>query len=170
MSHENGKMMHLSESFIRETDEIISHYPVSKRSAMLMLLHQWQEAFGYISEQAVEWIAAKLEVQKISVTEVVTFYPMFRQHAAGKVQFKVCRTLSCMLGGSYELADHLKKRCKVGDPDEHGLAISPDGKYSVEYVECLASCGTAPVLMVNDDTYEAVTNQKVDDLVAKYKG
>ena len=135
-----------------------------------MLLHQWQEAFGYISEQAFEWIAGKLEVQKINVAEVVTFYPMYRQHLAGKIQFKVCRTLSCMLGGSYELCEHLKKKCRVGEPDEHGLCVSPDGKYSVEFVECLASCGTAPVLMVNDDTYEAVTNQKVDDLVTKYKG
>src|SRR6516164_1511981 len=79
-------------------DEIISHYP-KKRSATLMLLHAVQEHFGYISRQAVEWIAAKLELQPINVYELVTFYPMFHQKPIGKNHLRVCRTLSCALGG-----------------------------------------------------------------------
>src|SRR5215210_3370533 len=82
-----------------ECDELISHYPV-KRSASLMLLHALQEHFGYIQKEAMEWIAAKLELQPINIYELVTFYPMFRQNPAGKYQFKVCRTLSCALAGS----------------------------------------------------------------------
>ena len=150
-------------------DEVIKHYPVSKRSASLPLLHLWQETFGHISPEGIEWIAAKLDLQPINILELVTFYPMFRQHPAGKIQIKVCRTLSCALGGGYALNDYFREKCKVGEPDAHGLAISPDGKYSVEFVECLAACGTAPVIMINDDFHEAVTPQRADELLLKYK-
>jgi NADH-quinone oxidoreductase subunit E len=159
---------HLPDGFEAQADELISHYPISKRSASLPLLHLWQEAFGYISPEGVEWISEKLELQPINILELVTFYPMFRQHPAGKIQIKVCRTLSCALGGAYELCDYFRTKCQTGTPDEHGLAMSADGKYSVEFVECLASCGTAPVLMINDDFHEAVTHQRADELLAKY--
>jgi len=154
--------------FEAQVDELITHYPVSKRSASLPLLHLWQETFGYISPAGIEWIAAKLGLQSINILELVTFYPMFRQHPAGKIQIKVCRTLSCALGGSYGLCDYLRDQCKVGEPDAHGLAISADGKYSVEFVECLASCGTAPVIMINDDFHEGVTQRRADELLGKY--
>ena len=155
--------------FEAQIDEVITHYPVSKRSATLPLLHLWQEAFGYISPAGIEWIAHKLELQPINILELVTFYPMFRQHPAGKTQIRVCRTLSCALGGSYKLCDYLRDKCKTGELDHHGLAVSPDHQYSVEFVECLASCGTAPVIMINDDFYEAVTPKVADELLLKYK-
>ena len=98
----------LPEGFEAQTDEIITHYPVSKRSASLPLLHQWQETFGYISPEGIEWIAHKLDLQPINILELVTFYPMFRQHPAGKIQVKVCRTLSCALGGAYKLCDYFQ--------------------------------------------------------------
>src|SRR5512137_986108 len=85
-----------------EINELITHYQ-QKRSASLMLLHVMQEHFGYISRQAVEWIAVKLELQPINVYELVTFYPMFHTKRVGKYHLKVCRTLSCALGGSYKL-------------------------------------------------------------------
>ena len=81
-----------------EVDELITHYPV-KRAASLMVLHAIQEQFGWISQEAVEWTARKLELQPINVYELVTFYPMLRQQPMGKYQIKVCRTLSCALGG-----------------------------------------------------------------------
>ena len=81
-----------------EIDELITHYP-QKRSASLMVLHAIQDQFGWISRQAAEWTAAKLELQPINILELVTFYPMFRRQPMGKNQFKVCRTLSCALGG-----------------------------------------------------------------------
>src|SRR6266481_1238821 len=85
-----------------EVDEILTHYP-QKRSASLMVLHAAQDHFGWISRGAIEWIARKLELQPINIYELVTFYPMFRQEPAGRNQIKVCRTLSCALGGSYRL-------------------------------------------------------------------
>lgn len=152
-------------------DEAISHYPVSKRSASLPLLHLWQEHFGWISSEAITWIAAKLELPPINILELVTFYPMFRQQPAGKKHIRVCRTLSCQMAGSYELRDALAKAAGIdlkdhqaphGDQEhdakhevhnpEHGspITVSADGEYSIEFVECMASCGSAPVAMVND--------------------
>ncbi len=166
--HEHAPVS-LPADFEAHADELVSRYPVSRRSATLPLLHWWQETHGYISEQGIEWIADKLDLQPINVLEVVTFYPMFRRHPAGKIQVKVCRTLSCALGGGYELRDYLAKKLQVGEPDAHGLAISADGTYSVEFVECLASCGTAPVIMIDDDFHEAVTPEKADALLSAKK-
>jgi NADH-quinone oxidoreductase subunit E len=148
-----------------EINELISHYPV-KRSASLMLLHAVQEHFGHVSKEAIEWIARKLELQPIHVYELVTFYPMFRQAPAGKFQIKVCRTLSCALGGSHALHAHFCKKLGL-DAHRHGLQTTPNGKFSVEFVECLASCGTAPVMMCNEAFYEGVTPQKADGILGE---
>ncbi|MCO5052582.1 MAG: NADH-quinone oxidoreductase subunit NuoE [Verrucomicrobiae bacterium] len=148
-----------------EIDEVISHYPV-KRSASLMLLHAMQEHFGWISQEAVEWIARKLGLPPINIYELLTFYPMFRLQPAGKYQIKVCRTLSCALGGSHKLYEHFCTKLGL-DPHAHGLQTSKDGKFSVEFVECLAGCGSAPVIMCNEDFYEGVSAAKADEIVAK---
>lgn len=148
-----------------EIDELITHYPV-KRSASLMLLHAIQEHFGYITKEAMEWIATKLELQPINIYELVTFYPMFRQHPIGKNHLRVCRTLSCALNGGYELHKHLCQKFQL-DPHGHGPQTSTDGKFTVEFVECLASCGTAPVMMCNDDFYENVSTAQADEIVRK---
>lgn len=148
-----------------EIDELISHYPV-KRSASLMLLHAVQEHFGYIAKEAIEWIAGKLELQPINIYELVTFYPMFRQQPIGKHHLRVCRTLSCALGGSYKLHEHLCKKFGL-DTHGHGPQTSADGEFTVEFVECLASCGTAPVMMCNEAFYEGVSNEKADQIVSE---
>jgi len=146
-----------------EIDELITHYPV-KRSASLMVLHALQEHFGFISQDAIEWTATKLGLQPINVLELVTFYPMFRQAPIGKFHFKVCRTLSCALGGSHELHQHLCEKFGL-DAHGHGSQTTKDGKFTVEFVECLAGCGTAPVLMVNDELHESVSPQRADAIV-----
>jgi NADH-quinone oxidoreductase subunit E len=153
-------------------DERISHYPASKRSATLPLLHLVQHRFGFISAAAMEWVAAKLELSPIQVLEVVTFYPGFRQSAPGKFHIRVCRTLSCAMGGSLELMERL---CEItgidrshSDSHHHPIAVSPCGTFSVEFAECLASCGTAPVCMVNDDFHEGISPDKAGDLLEKY--
>ena len=150
-----------------EMDELITHYPV-RRSASLMLLHALQEHFGFISPEATQWVARKLGLQPINIHELVTFYPMFRQQPAGKYQIKVCRTLSCALGGSHELHKHFCEKLGL-DPHAHGLQTTKDGKFSVEFVECLAGCGTAPVMMCNEDFYEGASHAKADEVCAKCK-
>ncbi len=163
------KQVDIPEDFIRHIDEIISHYPVSKRSASLMLLHAWQERFGYITQQAVEWIAEKLELQPINIFELVTFYPMFRLEKYGNTHIRVCRTLPCALAGAYELHEKLcKKTGAQGDP--HGPLHSPDGEYTIEFVECLAACASAPVLMVGDELVEKVTtDEQIESCLRKGK-
>ena len=153
-------------------DEVITHYPVSKRSATLPLLHLIQEYFGFIEDQAIEWIAHKLELEPINVLELVTFYPMFQREPLGKHHIRVCRTLSCAMAGGYQLLDTFCKHANiVRERSEHGdhLLKSADGKYSIEFVECLASCGFGPVCMIDDDFFEAVAQEEVPQLLEKYQ-
>lgn len=180
--------MDIPAPLLAKIDEAISHYPVSKRSASLPLLHLWQEHFGYVSDEGVAWIAKKLELPPINVLELVTFYPMFRRQPAGATHIRICRTLSCALGGAYELRERVakaagidleaflegqKKTTEHGHPHNPGhgnpIAVSPDGKFSMEFVECLASCGSAPVAMVNDNFKEAIDLDKAAELLSVTK-
>lgn len=155
--------MNLKPETLARIDDVITHYPV-KRSATLPLLHLIQEDVGYISKEAIEWIAAKLEIQPINVYEVVTFYPMFRQKPIGRRHIKVCRTLSCALMGGYKTCHTFEKEfnTKAGE-------VSPDGEVTVEFVECLASCGTAPVVLIDDDLHEKVDVAKAKQLSDQIK-
>jgi NADH-quinone oxidoreductase subunit E len=155
--------MNLNPDTLRTIDEVITHYPV-KRSAALPLLHLVQEDQGYISTEAIEWIAAKLELQPVNVYELVTFYPMFRQKPAGRRHVKVCRTLSCALAGGLRVGEELRRQLGCGQD-----GTSPDGGATVEFVECLASCGSGPVVMVDDDLYERVDPASLRELVERIK-
>jgi NADH-quinone oxidoreductase subunit E len=167
MSEANRKLA-VPKELEREIDELVTHYP-QKRSASLMVLHALQEHFGYLSKEAIEWTAAKLELRPIHIFELVTFYPMFRQAPAGKHQVKICRTLGCALAGSQALHEHFCQRLAL-DPHAHGPQTSKDGQVTVEFVECLASCGSGPAVMVNDDFYERVSVEEADRLLARLKG
>jgi len=160
----------------RKIDEAIGHYPPDqKRSAALPLLHLWQEHFGLINDDAVTWIAAKLGLQPINIFELVTFYPMLREKRAGKTHIRVCRTLSCAMAGSYQVMENLCAATGIQrktDPAAAGhtpISVSLDRNYSIEFVECLASCGTAPVCMVNDDLHENVNPDSATDLLQNQK-
>jgi NADH-quinone oxidoreductase subunit F len=161
----------ISAELERKMDEAIRRYPADrKRSASMPLLHLWQEEFGFISDEGVNWIAAKLDLQPINILELVTFYPMFRQSAAGKTHIRVCRTLSCAMAGSYQV---MEKACAAAGisrhRDDNGMhhpfSVSKDGKFSIEFVECLASCGTAPVCMVQDELMENVRPETASTLL-----
>jgi NADH-quinone oxidoreductase subunit F len=156
-------------------DEAIGHYPADhKRSAAMPLLHLWQEHFGFISDEGVQWIATKLNLQPINILELVTFYPMFRRERAGKTHIRVCRTLSCAMAGSDRL---MEKFCAAtgierrphGDGMHNPISVSADGNYSIEFVECLASCGTAPVCMVNQELHENVQLDRTADLLTNHQ-
>ncbi len=142
--------------------EILKRYPVSKRSAAMPVLHLIQETYGSISNEAIEWVAAKLDIQPINLLELVTFYPMYRQQPVGRYHIKVCRTLPCALNGGEELCEHLLKKLNTR-LDE----TTPDGRFTVSHVECIASCGAAPVIQINDELHEAVTLQKADELLSR---
>jgi NADH-quinone oxidoreductase subunit E len=164
--------MEISAQLEKEIDERITHYPVSKRSAVLPVLHALQHAHGHISEEAVEWTAKKLDLEPIKVLEVVTFYPGFRQSAPGKYHIRVCRTLSCAMAGSAELMEELCKKADIdcsGISHQDPIAVSEDGTFSIEFAECLASCGTGPVCLVNDEFHEAVAPEQADQLLDTYR-
>jgi NADH-quinone oxidoreductase subunit E len=150
--------MNLKPATLQAIDEVIPHYPV-KRSAALPLLHLVQEDQGFISTEAIEWIAAKLELQPINIYELVTFYPMFRQKPIGRRHIRVCRTLSCALLGGYKTCAEFEQQFNTRAGE-----VSPDGEVTVEFVECLASCGTAPVVMVDDALHEKVDCAKARQL------
>ena len=155
----------------RKMDEAIARYPSDhRRSAAMPLLHLWQEHFGFISGDAVLWIAEKLGLQPINILELVTFYPMFRQKPAGKTHIRVCRTLSCAMAGGFELMENFCatlaiRRPPNGEGTHNPIAVSSDGNYSVEFVECLASCGTAPVCMIGEHLHEQVDPNSIRDIL-----
>src|SRR2546423_8930311 len=155
----------------RKMDEAIARYPGDhRRSATMPLLHLWQEHFGFISDEAMLWVAQNLGLQPIDILEVVTFYPMFRQQPAGKTHIRVCRTLSCAMAGSFELMKNVCAKLEIqrqadGEGMHNPIAVSTDGKYSVEFVECLASCGTAPVCMIGEALHEKVDPNSVASLI-----
>ena len=177
--------MKIPQELLAKIDEVITHYPVSKRSASLPLLHLWQEHFGFVSDEGVSWIAEKLELQPINILELVTFYPMFRRAPVGRKHIRVCRTLSCSMAGSYDLRKEIAKAAGIdlhensgghhGDPehgshhaanpDHGGPIVGADGSYSIEVVECLASCGSAPVAMIDDLFKEDLRLENVAELL-----
>ena len=155
--------MNLKPETLSKIDEVITHYP-TKRSATLPLLHLIQEDIGFLPEDTSEWVAAKLELQPINVLEVITFYPMFRQKPIGRRHIKVCRTLSCALVGGYKTCATFEKEFNT-----HLGEVSPDGEVTVDFVECLASCGTAPVVLIDDELHEKVDVAKAKHLSDRIK-
>jgi len=156
-------MMELKPETLRKIEEVIPKYP-QKRSAALPLLHLVQEDQGYISKEAIEWIARKLELEPINIYELVTFYPMLHQKKVGKKHIKVCRTLSCALKGSHEVCQKLQTalHCPLNE-------TTTDGNITIEFVECLADCWKAPVVQVNETLYEEVTPEKAMALAEQIK-
>jgi NADH-quinone oxidoreductase subunit E len=156
-------LMNLQPQTLAKIDEVITHYPV-KRSAALPLLHLVQEDLGHVSPAAIEWIAARLELAPINIYELVTFYPMFRQHPIGRRHVKVCRTLSCAIMGGYRTCAEFQRQFGTGLNE-----VSPGGEVTVEFVECLASCGTAPVVMIDDVLHEKVDVARAQQLSAQIR-
>src|SRR6476620_4273731 len=105
--------MNIPAELLAKIDEAITHDPVSRRRASLPLLHLWQEHFGFVSDEAIAWIAQKLELTPINILELVTFYPMFRRQPVGRRHIRVCRTLSCQLAGSYDLKQRIAEAASI---------------------------------------------------------
>jgi NADH-quinone oxidoreductase subunit E len=155
--------MELSQELLKKIDDRVEKYPV-KRSAALPLLHLIQEEKGYIPDEAIEWVAKRLELEPVNIYEIVTFYPMLKRSPMGKKHVRVCRTLSCALRGSYQICKTIQKELEV-----HLDETTEDGEYSLEFMECLASCGTAPVVMVNEEHYENMDVEKTIALCDELK-
>ncbi|MDQ8202646.1 NAD(P)H-dependent oxidoreductase subunit E [Pelagicoccus sp. SDUM812003] len=155
--------MNLKPETLAEIEAAIPKYP-DPRSAVMPLLHAIQKDQGLLTNEAAEWVAKKLGIEPINVLSVITFYPFFRQHKIGKRHIRVCRTLSCAMAGGAKVCDTMLKEFET-ELNE----VSPDGEVTVEFAECLASCGSAPVMLVDEELHENLDVAKAKALCEKIK-
>ncbi|MGH7231365.1 MAG: NADH-quinone oxidoreductase subunit NuoE [Nitrospiraceae bacterium] len=153
----------LKEKYKDEIEQILSRYPV-RRSAILPLLYLAQQEEGYVSEPAMKEIAGILRLTPPQVYEVVTFYTMLNLKPLGKFHLQVCKSLMCALVGSDTLLGWLHARLGI-KPGQ----TTQDRLFTLSTVECLASCGTGPMMQVNDDYYERITEDKLDRILSDLK-
>ena len=142
-----------------ELEKILARYP-NRQAACIPVLHLCQDQQGWISEDVMKWVADRLGVSAAHVKGVVTFYTLFNQEPPGKHQVWVCQTLSCALAGSDRVLRHCEKRLGV-----HVGETTRDGKVTLRTAECLASCGTAPMMQVDKDYHENLTIEQVDAIL-----
>ena len=140
-------------------DSIISRYP-RKRSAIMPLLHYVQSKAGYVTNEGIEVIAQKLEIETAEVTAVSTFYTQYLKHPAGEYHIGVCINTLCAVMGGDAIWDSVTEHLGIGDHE-----VTADGKVSLERIECNAACDYAPVVMANWEFYDNMTPQKTKDLV-----
>ena len=146
-------------------EAICARYPADQRkSAILAALYLVQHQQGYITLNGMRHVAEVIGCTPADVEDVVSFYTMFYTRPMGRHVIQVCRNLSCSLLGARELVRHIEERigARVGE-------TTADGRYSLLTVECLGSCGTAPMMQVNDDYHENLTRERVDALLAEMK-
>jgi NADH-quinone oxidoreductase E subunit len=153
----------LKEKYQKEIDEIISRYPV-KRSALIPLLYLAQRDEGFVSETAMKEIARLLLLTPPQVYETATFYTMLNLKPVGKFHLQVCKSLMCALAGSDTVIGWVKTKLGIG-PGE----TTADGLFTLTAVECLAACGTAPMMQVNEDYYERLTEATFDRILNDLK-
>jgi len=149
----------LGPEFEAKVNAVVARYP-EQQAALLPVLWLVQRTKGWVDLDSEAWIASRLGVSPAHVHGVVTFYTMYKRRPWGKYHIQVCTTLSCMLRGSDDLMAHLEKRLGI-KPGQ----TSPDGRFSLIKVECLGSCGTAPMLQLNDDYHENLTIESLDRLL-----
>ncbi len=152
-----------SPTALAEFNEIVARYP-KKDAAMLPVLYLAQREFGYVGDEAIDYVARLMEQAPARVRGVVSFYTMFNMKPIGRHHIQVCRTLSCALGGAEKVTAFLTQKLgiKPGQTTE-------DGRFTLSEVECLASCGTAPMMQINDDYYENLTEEKIDRILDTMK-
>jgi len=153
----------LKDKYKAEIDSILSRYPV-RRSALLPLLYLAQQEEGYVTEAAMKEIAAILRLTPSQVYETVTFYTMLNLKPVGKFHIQVCKSLMCALVGSDTVIGWLKTRLGIG-PGQ----TTADGLFTLSTVECLAACGTGPMMQINDDYYERLSEDTLDRILADLK-
>ena len=149
---------------LERVEQETKKYPVRK-PAVMAALYIAQEQNGYINFEVMKEIANVLGITAEEVLGVVTFYTMYHQKQMGKYHIQVCTNVSCMLRGGYEIWNQVKNKFGI----DH-LEVTADQKFSLEEVECMGSCGTAPMIAINEDFYENLSKEKVEELLESLKG
>lgn len=147
-------------------ERIIARYPEGrKKSALLPVLHLAQAEFGgWLSADTMDYVAGLLELTPVEVYEVATFYTMFNLKPVGKCVLEVCRTGPCWLRGSEDIVAYIHDKLGISDGE-----TSADGMFTLKTVECLASCGTAPVMQVGDEYIENLSVDNMDEVLNKLR-
>jgi NADH-quinone oxidoreductase subunit E len=156
--------MTFSEEKLNKVKEIIARYPEGKqKSALLPILHIAQdENAGWLSVEAMDYVASLLQLKPIEVYEVATFYSMYNLKPVGKYVFEVCQTGPCMLNGSDGIIDYIREKLNIGIGE-----TTADGMFTLKTVECLGACGYAPMMQLGKFYKEHLTKEKVDQIIAE---
>ena len=152
-----------TEENIKRIEQEIKKYS-EKKPAVMATLYIGQEQNGFISNEVIIETAKILDITPEDVLGVVTFYTMFHQKQMGKYHIQVCTNVSCMLRGGYEIWDQVKDKLGI----DH-LGVTEDHQFSLEEVECMGSCGTAPMIAVNEEYYENLNKEKVEEILSSLK-
>jgi len=142
-----------------EFERLLTRYP-DRDAVILPALHLAQKEFGYVSDEAIVYIAGLVGTSPAEIEGVASFYTMYNRKPVGKYHVQICRNISCSLLGAEHLIEHVAGRLGVKPG-----GTTPDGKFTLSQVECLGSCGTAPVMQVNDDYYENLTEASIDAIL-----
>jgi NADH-quinone oxidoreductase subunit E len=161
-----SKEYKFSDETLALAQRIMTRYPEGKqKSALLPLLHLAQMEFdGWLSAPAMDYVASLLKIQPIEVYEVASFYTMFNLKPVGKCLIEVCRTGPCWLLGAEDIVKHIEKKLNIKEGE-----TTPDGLFTLKTVECLAACGTAPIIQVGETYHENMTCEKVNEMLSEYK-
>jgi len=154
--------MVVSEKLDQFFDQKMKNYPI-RRSFLVPMLLYTQDELGYLSHEAIAYIAQKVGLTELEVRNVVSYYSMLTTKPRGKFNVQVCTNISCMLRGAEEIYGHCQKKLGIGPK-----GTTPDGLFSLEEVECIGACSWAPAMQVNYDYHEKLTAEKVDAVLEKY--
>jgi len=151
--------LEFTQQALRQFNEIVARYP-KKDAAMLPVLYLARQEFGHLSAEVITYVAEIMDLPVARLYGVVTFYTMLSMEPIGRHHIQVCRTLPCALMGAEKITALLKAELgiQVGE-------TTADGKFTLSEVECLASCGTAPMMQINDDYYESLSEDRVETIL-----
>lgn len=165
MKEQQGNNQQLSDTVCNHIDHWVSKYPADqKQSAVLAALTAVQkENGGALTTQIMDAVADYLDMPKVAVYEVATFYSLFDLEKVGKYKINVCTNISCLLCGSKKIVSYLEQKLGITLGE-----TTPDGKFTLRAVECLAACANAPMLQIGDTYYENLTPEKIDAILAEF--
>src|SRR5262245_14852835 len=160
------KNIRFSEDAMALINKILKRYPEGRqKSAILPVLHLAQTEFdGWLSVPVMDYVASILKIQPVDVYEVASFYSMINLKPVGKCLIEVCRTGPCWLMGAEDIVRYIEKKLNIKDGE-----TTKDGMFTLKTVECLASCGTAPMMQIGEKYHENLTTEKCDTILSEYK-
>jgi NADH-quinone oxidoreductase subunit E len=156
--------LRFSDQFEARFTEMLTHYP-TKRSVLVPTLLYAQDEAGFLSDEVIREIAARLELSELEVRNVISYYSMLTTKPRGKYNVQVCTNIACMLRGGEEVLEHCEEKLGIGHKE-----TTADGLFSLEEVECIGGCSWAPAVQVNYDFHENLTPEKMEEVLQDYRG